>query len=144
MKVEISFGLVVGGVVVCAVFLAPAIVVMQNSRLFAKIHFLVAILMILGGIGLIGIAAWLVKIGTEWGLAVWIGVPGFIALVIVGIGVLIGVADWDIGRPSQWGLFALPALITVVVMTSGPTWDYVTKQFNSNANTLKAQVEGSK
>ncbi|MEV0617532.1 hypothetical protein AB0I81_29720 [Nonomuraea sp. NPDC050404] len=141
---ELSFGLVVGGVVVAAVFLAPAIAVMKNSTLFRKIHFLVAVLMVLGGVGLIGIAAWLVTLGTDWGLEVWIGVPGVIALVLVVIGVGIGVSDWDIGRPSQWGLFALPALITVVVMTSGPTWDYVSAQFSSNANTLKSQVEESK
>ncbi|MEV0151480.1 MULTISPECIES: hypothetical protein [unclassified Nonomuraea] len=141
---ELSFGLVVGGVVVAAIPLAPAIMVMRNGTLFRKIHFLVAILMVLGGFGFIGIAAWLVTLGRSWGLEVWIGVPAVIALVLVAIGVLIGVSDWDIGRPSQWGLFALPALITIVVMTSGPTWTYISSQFNSNATTLKTQVEGSK
>ncbi|WP_219470144.1 hypothetical protein [Nonomuraea rhizosphaerae] len=138
---NLSFGLVIGGAVVAAVFLAPAIAVMRHSTLFRKIHFVVAVVMILGGVGLIGVAAWLVTLGADWGLEVWIGVPAFIALVLVAIGVMIGVSDWDIGRPSQWGLFALSALITIVVMTSGPTWAYISGQFSSNANTLKSQVE---
>ncbi|MFG1709269.1 hypothetical protein ACFLIM_39365 [Nonomuraea sp. M3C6] len=141
---EISVAVVFGGLVVCLMFAGPAIVVMHHSKLFRKIHFIVAIFMVLGGVGLIGVVAWLVRLGADWGLTVWIGVPGFLGLVVVFIGVLIGVSDWDIGRPSQYGLFALPALITVVVMTSGPTWDYVSSQFTSNANTLKTQVEGSK
>ncbi|GAA1769702.1 hypothetical protein [Nonomuraea bangladeshensis] len=141
---EISLGLVVGGVVVAAVFVGPAVAVMKHSKLFRKFHFVVALAMLLGGVGLIGIAAWLVAVGMSWGLAVWIGVPGFYALVIVLIGVGVGASDGDIGRPSQWGIFALPALITVVVMTAGPTWDYISGQFSSNAETLKAQVEGSR
>ncbi|MEQ4723738.1 hypothetical protein [Nonomuraea sp. B19D2] len=144
MKVELTVGLVLGGLVVCLMFAGPAIVVMLHSKLFRKIHFLVAIFMVLGGAGLISVVAWLVRLGADWGLTVWIGVPGFLALVVVSVGVIIGVSDWDIGRPSQYGLFALPALITVVVMTGGPTWAYVSAQFTSNANTLKSQVEGSK
>ncbi|PRX66073.1 hypothetical protein B0I32_106209 [Nonomuraea fuscirosea] len=140
---EISFGLIIGGVVVAAVALTPAIMIM-NSKLFKKVHMVLPIAMVGGGIGLVTLVAWLVNIGKEWGLTVWIGVPGFIALVVVGIMILIGISDLDIGRPSQWGFFALPALITIVVMTSGPTWDYISTQFNSNANTLKAQVEESK
>ncbi|GGO63279.1 hypothetical protein [Nonomuraea cavernae] len=144
MKVELSVGLVLGGLVVCLVFAGPAVVVMHYSKLFRKIHFIVAFFMLLGGVGLIGVVAWLVRVGSDWGLTVWIGVPGFLGLVAVFIGVLIGVSDWGIGRPSQYGLFALPALITLVVMTSGPTWAYVSSQFTSNANTLKTQLEGSK
>ncbi|QFY09666.1 hypothetical protein GBF35_26095 [Nonomuraea phyllanthi] len=141
---EITFGLAAGGVVVAAVAVAPSLMVMKNKKLFKKIHFLVGIVMILGGMGLIALTAWLVGIGRNWGLTVWIGVPAVIALVLVVIGVGIGVSDWNIGKPSQWGLFALPALITAVVMTSGPTWDYISSKFSSNAETLKAQVEGSK
>lgn len=138
---EISFPLVLGGVVVCAIFVAPSIAVMAHEKLFRKIHYLVALAMTCGGVGLITTIAWLVSTGSDWGLTVWIGVPGFIALVVVIIGILIGVSDWDIGRPTQWALFTLPALITVVVMTGGPTWQYVAQQFTSNANTLKSQVE---
>ncbi|MDP9843219.1 hypothetical protein [Streptosporangium lutulentum] len=140
---EINFGLVLGGVVVCAICLTPAIVVMKHQKLFRKIHFLVAIAMICAGVGLIGIVAWLVSVGMAWGLTVWIGVIAVIALIVVVIAVIIGVSDWDIGRPEQWGLFTLPALITIVVMTSGATFSYFAEQFGSNVDTLKTQVERS-
>lgn len=141
---EITFGMVFGGLVLAVVCVAPAIMVMNHKKLFKKLHLVLPLLMIGGGMGLIILVAWLVNVGKDWGLTVWIGVPGFIALVAVGIMILIGVSDLDIGKPSQWGFFALPALATIVIMTSGPTWDYISAQFSSNAETLKAQVEGSK
>lgn len=140
----ISLGMVVGGLVVAAVAVAPSVMIMKNGKLFRKIHFLVGVVMLLGGMGLIALTAWLVNIGRSWGLTVWIGVPAVIALILVAIAVLIGISDWEIGRPEQWGLFALPALVTAVIMTSGPTWDYISSHFSSNAETLKAQVERSR
>lgn len=139
------FLLVVGGLFVTVAFLWPAVKIMGHGKLFKKkgMHILVGVLMLLGGVGLVGITAWLVGLAANWsGATVTIGCIAFLALIGVGAGLFVGIlGDHKIDRPEQWGLFSLAALITAVVMTSGPTFAFFSEQFTSNTDTLKAKVE---
>lgn len=134
---EITFGKVVGGLFVTAVFLWPSIKIMKAG----KWDILVGILMTFGGIGLIGITAWLVGVATSFDITVWVGCAALITLIGVLVGIAIGLSDKKVNRPEQWAFFSLAALITAVVMTSGPTFTYFKEQFTSNTATLQSQVK---
>ena len=134
---ELSFGKVVGGLFVTAVFLWPSLKIMKRGKWDA----LVGILMTFGGIGLIGITAWLVGVAKSFDITVWVGCAVMLALIGVLVGIAIGISDKKVDRPEQWALFSLAALVTAVVMTSGPTFTYFKKQFTSNTETLQSQVK---
>lgn len=130
------FGIVLGGILVTAVFLYPALQLKKRD----KWSIIMGILMLLAGLGLVGITFFLA--GLVGGSQVATLVAGGIALVLGGGFVVAIAADLSDGKLDKpWFVFALPSLVTVLLVTGAQTFSYIGDQIETNANTISARVD---
>lgn len=130
------FGIILGGLLVTAVFLYPALQLKKRD----KWSIIMGILMLLAGLGLVGIAFW--AAGLVGGNDTMVLVAGGVALVLAagfGVAIAADVSDGKLDRP--WFVFALPALVTVLLVTGGQTFDYIGEQISDNADTISAGMD---
>ena len=129
-----SLGFVLGGLFAAAVFLYPALQLKKRG----KWKITTGILMAIAGLGLVGIAAWLTRLFA--GLTSTLIVGG-IALVILAGFVVATIADLSDKRLDHpWNLFAMPSLLTVVLLTGGTTFSYLGEQIQQSAATISQQM----
>jgi hypothetical protein len=128
-------GIVLGGLLVTAVFLYPALQLKKRG----KWSIILGILMFLAGIGLVGIAFW--AAGLFAGSLTLTLIVGGVALVLAagfGMAILADVSDGRLDRP--WFVFALPALLAVLLVTGAQTFDYIGQQITGNADRIGARM----
>lgn len=128
------FGIILGGLFATAVFLYPALQLKKRR----KWPIMTGILMGLAGLGLVGIAAWLA--GLISGLTATLIVGGIALIVLAGL-VMATIADLsDKQLDHPWNVFAVPPLLTVVLLTGGTTFGYLADQVQQNASTISQQM----
>lgn len=128
--------LIITGLFTTALFLWPALELKKRR----KWHAVMGTLMFLAGLGTVGIAVWLARLlsGVISPLIV-----GGIALVVF-LGFVAGVAadlfpDKKVDHP--WRLFALPPLIAIVLMTSGPAFDAAKTELSKNFSIITSEMK---
>lgn len=129
------FGIILGGILVTAVFLYPALQLKKRG----KWSIIMGILMLLAGLGLVGVTFW--AAGLVDGSHIATLVVGGISLVLAagfGIAIVADLSDGKLDRP--WFVFALPSLVTVLLVTGSQTFSYIGDQIETNANTISARV----
>jgi hypothetical protein len=128
-------GIVLGGLLVTAVFLYPALQLKKRG----KWSIILGILMFLAGIGLVGIAFW--AAGLFSGSLTLTLIVGGVALVLAAgfvMAIIADVADGKLDRP--WFVFAIPALLAVLLVTGTQTFDYIGQQIAGNADRIGARM----
>lgn len=129
--------LIFGGLFVTAVFLYPAIQLKKRNKWWPVMAFL----MLLAGIGLVGIAVWIAQLATSAGLVATLIVGG-IALILGGGFAFATAADLsDKKLDYPWSVFALPALLTIILVTGATTINYAAEIVRTNTATITSQLD---
>ena len=128
--------LIITGAFTTALCLWPALELKRRR----KWHGVMGVLMLLAGVGTVGIAVWLARLlsGVISPLIV-----GGIALVVF-LGFVVGVAadlfpDKKVDHP--WRIFALPPLVAIVFMTSGPAFDAAKAEIGKNVSIITSEMK---
>jgi len=128
--------LIITGAFATALFLWPALELKRRR----KWNGVMGVLMLLAGVGTVGIAVWLARLlsGVISPLIV-----GGIALVVF-LGFAFGVAadlfpDKRVDHP--WRIFALPPLVAIVFMTSGPAFDAAKAEIGKNVSIITSELD---
>ncbi|TDD54616.1 hypothetical protein E1286_05350 [Nonomuraea terrae] len=130
-------GLILGGLVATAVFLYSALQLKKRDKWWP----VMGALMFLAGLGLVGIAAWVAQLAAGAGMVATL-IVGSIALILgsgFGIATAADLSDKKLDKP--WNLFALPALLTIVLFTGDTTFGYVADLVETNVQTLTSRVD---
>lgn len=128
--------LTLGGLFATALFLYPALVLKKRDKWWPLMGFL----MLLAGLGLVGISAWFAQLAAGAGLIATLIVGGL--ALIMGAGFVLATAadlsDKKLDKP--WNVFALPALLTIVLFTGATTFSYIADLVSTNVDTLTSQM----
>lgn len=128
--------LIITGLFTTALLLWPALELKKRR----KWHGVMGVLMLLAGVGTVGIAVWLARLLS--GVISPLIVGG--AALVVFLGFAFGVAadlfpDKKVDHP--WRIFALPPLIAIVFMTSGPAFDAAKTELSKNVSIITSEMK---
>lgn len=135
---------ILGGLVLVVLFLWPAVLVSRSKKARKKKWpgFVAGGAKAAAGLGLVPLTVWVVNLLTGFGTPKEaIGVFALVGLVVTVVIIGLGMWDGKMDEPEQWAMFVLACLVVALAMNGDKTMKYISDQFNSSTDTIKAKIQ---